>query len=107
MAIGPEGNAWSALLEETRQALSTLHVEELEELAGRAECLLRATQDADAVRQRLPLPERKQMAGIARQHRLLGELLHATERNMAVLRPLRDRVGGRHPAGEGNLRWVR
>jgi GrpB-like predicted nucleotidyltransferase (UPF0157 family) len=45
-------------------------------------------------------------AKVAREHRLLGDLLRATDKNLQVLRRLEGRLHGRERAGEGNERWV-
>jgi hypothetical protein len=104
MAARSATNEWSALLEETRHALSSLCVEDLQKLAARAECMLAATFGPDSVRQQLPRPQAWEMLEISRQHSLLRDLLGATDKNLAVLRRLRGRTGD---VGEVNSRWVR
>jgi hypothetical protein len=83
--VGADELAW--LLDRTREALCGLQAEELEELAQRAERIVRVTAgtlDARVVRAKL---------------RVLGELLEATAANLAVTRRMR---------GESvELRWVR
>ena len=98
-----EREEWCALLAETRQALAHLRADELQELAARAECRLRATLGEDWIRQRIPSPATRELPRMARQHRLLRDLLRATRRNVAVLQRLRERGNG---VG-GNGQWVR
>ena len=100
-------NRWGELLQQTRCALTSLRVEDLEELAGRAECMLAATVGHEPIRQRMPRPQAQQLAGVAREHRLLHELLIATGCNISVLRRISgdDRTTMR--AGEVKPRWVR
>jgi hypothetical protein len=100
-------NEWSMLLAETRHALETLSAEDLEELAARAECMLAATLGLDTVRQYLPRPQGTDLIAMTQQQRLLGDLLRATDQNLAVLHRLHNRAGDRHRAGEVNSRWVR
>lgn len=101
MAERPGTDGWSGLLAETRQALAGLRAEELEELAARAECMWMAVAGEDWIRQRIPRPQAQETVRLARQHRLLGDLLAATERNLKVLRRLRGR------GGEERSRWAR
>lgn len=76
----------SDLLEQSRMALTTLQAERLEELTKRAEHLL-----ADAI---VSNPVQSPVAGmqlyfapeLVRQRSLLGDLLHASSRNLQVLR---------------------
>jgi hypothetical protein len=96
---------WSGLLEQTRQALATLRAEDLEELAARADCMLSATVDDDSIRQRIPGPQAQEFVDLARHHRLLGDLLLATDRNLAVLRRLRGEADER--AARMRPRWER
>ncbi len=98
---------WQDLLLEAQLALSMLRYEELEALAGRAECMLAATFGADPVRQAIPVPARLELRQIGRQKRLLGDLLSATKDNLAVLR--RSGGDGVRGSGEGEVstRWVR
>ena len=93
-------DAWAGLLTETRQALATLRAQDLELLAARAERMLTA---AGAGQRPTGRPEDRpaNMIQVAAEHRLLGDLLLATGRNLEVLRRLRDRM----QAGEGNSRW--
>jgi hypothetical protein len=97
-------NVWSGLIEQTRGALATLDVQDLEELAARAELMLDEAASLGAWGHGSGETER---AGIVREHRLLGDLLAATGRNLEVLRRLgRDRR--MLPAcREVNRRWVR
>ena len=90
-----EVNSWIGLLEQTREALANLRTEELEAIASRAQEALAAgsasiTGDPGF---RVDLRE------LAARHRVLGEVLEATEKNLAVLRRLRGRDEG--------SRWVR
>jgi hypothetical protein len=96
---------WNGLLEQTRHALATLRAGELEELAARADCMLSATVGADWIRQRIPRPQAQELAALTRQRRLLGDLLLATDRNLAVLRRLRG--GADEGAGRMRSRWER
>ena len=98
-------DSWSGLLEETRQALSMLRVEDLEELSTRAERMFDAAAGLESRRQRRVL-RGAERAKVAREHRLLGDLLRATDKNLQVLRRLEGRLHGRTRAGEGNERWV-
>jgi hypothetical protein len=83
---------WNELLEQTRRALATLRAEDLEELAARADCMLSATVGDEWIRQRIPRPRTQELVDLTRQHRLLGDLLLATDRNLTVLRRLRERA---------------
>jgi hypothetical protein len=115
-------DAWSGLLEETRRALSTLRAEDLEELARRAQTMFQQAEEKQARQQGPPLsspgisPPGNSTSGVSprgispdewaklsAEHRLLGDLLQATEKNLRVLRRLRDRSR----SGEGNTPWVR
>jgi hypothetical protein len=100
-------NEWSALLEDTQRALANLRADDLEELAARAKCMLTATLGGSWIRQRIPLPQPSHLLDLTRQHRLLGGLLHATGRNLAVLRRTQSDVPDRGRAPEGTTRWVR
>jgi hypothetical protein len=91
-------NPWIVLLEETRQALSHLRAEDLEELSERAECMLHATVAEGPIRQRIPRPELREINDLGRQQHLLGALLHATGANLKVLK---------RTVGEVNSPWVR
>jgi hypothetical protein len=102
-----EGGDWGGLLVQTRQALATLRAADLEELAARADCMLRATVGQEGIRQRIPRPQAQELHNLTRQHRLLGDLLLATDRNLAVLRRLCGDKGDRTRAGKVNPRWVR
>lgn len=98
---------WSGLLAQTRQALATLRAEDLEELAARADCMLSATVGDDLIRQRIPRPQAQELLDLTRQNRLLGDLLLATDRNLAVLRRLRGDDCGRTGPGKVRSRWAR
>ena len=105
-ASGMDGaRSWSGLLAETRQALSTLRVEELEELSIRAKKMF----DLAAG----PMPKQggvlsgSELGKTMREHRLLGDLLLATDENLQVLRRLQCRLHTRRDADEGNARWAR
>ena len=88
-----DANAWIGLVEETREALANLRTEELERLVIRA-------QQALAVAAKT-IPRSKNLRELAARHRVLGEVLQATEQNLAVLRRLHSRER------EGDARWVR
>jgi hypothetical protein len=100
-----ETDAWRELIEETRQGLATLRAEDLEALAARAQAIFEAGNG------RGPLLQGMERAKLAKQHRLLGELLLATEGNLEVLRRLRggasDRTRRRARASGVDQRWVR
>jgi hypothetical protein len=99
-----EAGDWSGLLAQTRQALATLRAEDLEDLAARADCMLNATVGDDWIRQRIPRPQAAELRDLTRQNRLLGDLLVATDKNLAVLRRLR---GGEREGAGVESRWVR
>jgi hypothetical protein len=101
------GGDWNGLLEQTREALATLRAEDLEELAARADCMLSATVGNDWIRQRIPSPQAQELADLTRQQRLLGKLLLATDRNLAVLRRMRGEAGERTGAGRARSPWER
>jgi hypothetical protein len=95
---------WAALLEQTRQALSTLRAVDLEELAVRADRMSkvfafkwRSQEDAQTL---APF-------NLSAEHRLLGSLLLATRRNLDVLQ--RSHAKPTHPdrTSEVNSQWVR
>jgi len=106
-SIPPGTSEWSLLLQQTRQALSSLHAEDLAELAARAECMLAATVAVDSICQRMPWLREQELADLARQHRLLGDLLAATSSNLQVLQRMRVCHSGPACTGEVNSRWVR
>ena len=94
---------WAGMLQQTRQALSTLCAADLEELAIRAERMSSAGFS-------LRPPEYSQPSDpriLCAEHRLLGSLLLATRRNLDVCsgpastRPARDGIS------EVNRRWAR
>ena len=99
-----ETGSWSGLIEETRHALATLRADDLEALAARAQAM------SEAAGGRGPVLHGVERAKAARQHRLLGDLLQATEGNLEVLRRLcgvaSDRMRGRMRAGGVEQRWV-
>jgi hypothetical protein len=98
---------WQELLLEAQRALSSLRYEQLEELAGRAECMLAATFGSEAVRQSIPVPGSSELRQIGQQQRLLGDLLLATKDNLAVLRRSRRDGLGMACEGEVDARWAR
>ena len=98
---------WNGLLEQTRQALATLRAEDLEELAARANCMLSATVGDDWIRQHIPRPQGQELFDLTREHRLLGDLLLATARNLAVLRRLRGDAVEPIEGGRMRPRWER
>jgi hypothetical protein len=101
---------WIELIEETREALATLRVEELEALALRAE---REFELADDAREFERTRERSQggraatgavrggesLRKLAASHRMLREVLEATAGNLSVLQRMRN--------GGTNSRWER
>ena len=103
MAQNARATEWSGLLESTRLALSTLHLEDLEKLAARAEQMLDAASMRDSVRPRIDPGERRK---IHEGHRLLGSLLAATDKNLDILRRLHGSPG-RNGASGLDSRWVR
>ena len=105
IATKSAANEWSRLLQETRLALTTLRAQDLDDLTARAESMSVATVGQDSIRQRIPNPGPRELLGVTREHRLLSDLLVATDRNLNVLRRLRGY--SRTPAGEANSRWVR
>jgi hypothetical protein len=107
VANTPALDPWTELLRQARHALSSLGAEDLEDLAGRAECMLEATVGDGAVRQRMAGPRKEAMAGLAQERRLLRGLLVETDRNLKVLQRIRQdgHTGAR--SGEVNSRWVR
>lgn len=88
---------WSVLLRQTRFALSTLRADELEDLAVRAERMLKLPSECSNRH------EIGDSANASHEHRLLGDLLAATDSNLQVLRRLRSRS---HAPGAG-LPWAR
>jgi hypothetical protein len=105
--VSSSSDSWSELLQQSRQALSTLRVDALEELAGRAECMLAATLGSDPIRQRIPRPQGERMPELARELGLLRDLLSASDRNLKVLRGVSKDARYRGRAGEAGPRWVR
>jgi hypothetical protein len=99
-----ESREWCGLLEETRQALSTLRAEDLEELAGRAERAF-DTNSRLAPQGAAELGPADR-ANLTRERRLLGDLILATDRNRAVLR--RRCLNADYSPTEGvDQRWAR
>jgi hypothetical protein len=98
---------WTDLLRQARSALASLRAEDLEDLAGRAECMLEATIGDGVIRQRMRGPQQEPLAGLARERGLLRSLLVETDRNLKVLQRVRPdgRTGVR--SGEVDSRWVR
>lgn len=93
-----EEGEWIGLLAETRNALGSLRVEDLERLSVRAETMLSAIKCGQA-------------GGInpsaaKREHHLLAELLRVTGGNLEVARRTRGGEAERSRTGRG-LRWVR
>lgn len=81
-----------------------LRADDLEVLAARAQAMI------EAANGRGPAVSLRERAKIAKQHRLLGDLLQATENNLEVLQRLSGRTGDstrrRVRVGEGSGRWV-
>ncbi|HEX9198065.1 MAG TPA: hypothetical protein VF865_00785 [Acidobacteriaceae bacterium] len=96
---------WEGLIEEARMALSTLRAGDLEGLAVRAEAMLAVAVNPQR-KTKQPLPEAK-LASLTAEHRLLGNLLLATGRNLDVLRLVRGYPRDSTRTGEVNSRWVR
>ncbi len=84
---------WSGLVDATRCALASLECDELERLASRAERML----DEQQFQTTSFDSESRAMRSLVEQKRVLGWLLDATGRNLALLR----RLSGR----EGDGRW--
>ena len=93
---------WSQLLAETRDALTTLRTKDLEALATHAQRMLDETFGVDLARASEPATQRAELGNMTREHRLLGDLLLATDQNLQVLRRLRNRA-----ANEVTSPWVR
>lgn len=97
---------WGRLIEEARMALSTLRAGDLEELAGRAERMfgesVRGTQ-----RRGKPKLFGANLSCVTAQHRLLGNLLIATQKNLEVLRRMHTEARDERLAERGNLPWAR
>jgi hypothetical protein len=87
------GSDWIALMQDTREALAHLRIDELEALAMRAHAALDATTKS--------IPRGDDLRELAARHRVLGEVLQVTERNLNVLRRLR----GDEP--DRSSRWAR
>jgi hypothetical protein len=102
-----ESEPWSELLQHARRALATLEVDSLEELAGRAECMLAATMSYDPIRQRIAKPQLRASVGIAHECSLLGDLLYASERNLRVLRVTCEGMRNQGLIATVVPRWVR
>ncbi|HEV2618595.1 MAG TPA: hypothetical protein VGU23_01500 [Acidobacteriaceae bacterium] len=98
---------WTALLQQTRDALSLLRAEDLEDLAGRAECMLEATIGDSTVRQRMRGPQKERMGALAKERGLLQSLLGETDRNLKVVRHMRQDGRTSRRSGEVDSRWVR
>jgi hypothetical protein len=67
--------------------------------------MLSATVGNDWIRQHIPRPQAQELVDLTRQHRLLGDLLLATDRNLAVLRRLSG--DGDERTGRMRSRWER
>jgi hypothetical protein len=93
---------WSDLLASTRDALAGLRADELEQLARRAECAGEASA-AQALSAEYNDPFAWQSSDVVREHRLLFDLLRATNDNLLVLKRLQDQAATQ----EVNARWVR
>lgn len=98
---------WRKLLVETRRALTRLRFEDLEELAGRAEEMLRSARAAKFSRPGALEFRARGGAAMARELRLLDELLRATDRNTAVLRRLLGHAADPTRDADRNIRWAR
>jgi hypothetical protein len=96
-----EADAWCGLIAEARHALAMLRAEDLEALAIRAQTMIEAAGGHG------PEFREKERTKVVRQHRLLGDLLHATRQNLEVLRRLRGGTSGHRDTGEVNRRWGR
>jgi hypothetical protein len=93
---------WEELLTAASEALATLRAQDLEELTVRAEHMLR-----DATPENLSALRRAGVANLKSEHRLLGDLLLATDRNLQVLRRVCARKSGSTAAGEAHRTWAR
>jgi hypothetical protein len=98
---------WTELLWQSRQALSTLSPDILEDLAVRAECMSAATVTADLIRDRVAGPQGRGRDEMVKEKKLLRDLLHASHRNLKVL----SRTDEASPDQENSIgtrpRWVR
>jgi hypothetical protein len=93
MAQNIEVTEWSGLLEATRLALTTLRLDDLERLAALAEKMLEVSAipgSAPSAALKLGHGERRKVLD---EHRLLGRLLAATDRNLDVFRRLHGSLG--------------
>jgi hypothetical protein len=95
-SLANSADAWEELLTATREALATLRAQELEELATQAEKML---EDG--------APPATEPGRLKTEHRLLGDLLSATDRNLQVLRRVRARKSASPAAEEGRRAWAR
>lgn len=102
-----ESEPWNELLQHARRALAVLEADSLEELAGRAECMLAATMGNDPIRQRMAKPQLRSSLGIAHECGLLRDLLHASERNLRVLRIVCEGMQNQRFIANVRPRWVR
>jgi hypothetical protein len=98
---------WTELLQQSRQALATLRAEALEELVGRAECMLAVTLSSDPMRQRFARSQGCGMARVSREIDLLRVLLQASARNLKVLRRAAGDIRDQKSSADGRARWVR
>jgi hypothetical protein len=94
---------WAGLLQQTRQALSTLCAADLEELAIRAERMSSAGFSLRPPGHSQP----SDLRSLCAEHRLLGSLLLATRRNLNVLQRPRCNAASPDRANEVNRRWAR
>lgn len=107
MTARNEVNGWSDLIATTRDALATLRAEDLEQLASRATILLDGALGYELMRRGTLSFSETELIEVTTEHRLLGALLAATDRNIQVLRRLRCSAGCDSSGLEVNSRWVR
>jgi hypothetical protein len=100
-------DAWSGLLADAREALANLRADDLELLAFRAEKMLEPPVKAEPPSHEGGGLAGRKLAKLEKEHRLLGDLLRATDDNLQVLHRLRGCIRG-HASSRGvNARWVR
>jgi hypothetical protein len=99
-------NSWSGLLEETRTALATLRAADLEELSVRADRMSDVNAGAELLHRHTAGIQPVELPNVMSEHRLLGDLLIATDRNYQFLRRLQNRGDDRVHAGDKDIRWV-
>jgi hypothetical protein len=100
-------DSWAGLIEETRQALSNLRADDLEDLVVRAQEMFGASVVLKSQQKHEPELCSAELVKVVEEHRLLGDLLIATDKNLAVVRRLQGRSRDRTYADEGHPRWVR